>query len=60
MADAQTVIRELGQQVAQLTVDKAILAVENSELRERVADFEATYCTGEAVAIGADVEAVDA
>ena len=33
MADAQTIIRNLGQQVAQLTVDKAILEVENEELR---------------------------
>ncbi len=56
MADAQTVIRDLGQQVAQLTVDKAILQADLAEARERIADFEATYCTGEAVALGADVE----
>jgi hypothetical protein len=56
MADAQTVIRDLGQQVAQLTVDKAILQADLAEARERIADFEATYCTGEAVALDADVE----
>jgi hypothetical protein len=56
MADAQTVIRDLGQQVAQLTVDKAILAAELAEARERIADFEATYCTGEGVAVGAVAE----
>ena len=41
MADAQTVIRDLGQQVAQLTVDKAILNAELAEARERVAELEA-------------------
>ena len=33
MADANTIIRNLGQQVAQLTVDKAILEAEVAELR---------------------------
>ena len=33
MADANTIIRNLGQQVAQLTVDKAILEAEVGELR---------------------------
>ena len=33
MADANTVIANLGQQVAQLTVDKAILEAELAELR---------------------------
>jgi hypothetical protein len=56
MADAQTVIRHLGQQVAQLTVDKAILQADLAEARERIADFEATYCTGEAVGLDANVE----
>jgi len=42
MADAQTVIRDLGQQIAQLTVDKAILDAELAEARERVAELEAT------------------
>lgn len=41
MADANTVIRDLGQQVAQLTVDKAILAAELGEANERLADLEA-------------------
>ena len=59
MADAQTVIRDLGQQVAQLTVDKAILQADLAEARERIADFEATYCTGEAVALDADVEGAE-
>ena len=37
MADANTIIRNLGMQVAQLTVDKAILEVENGELRAELA-----------------------
>ena len=34
MADANTVIANLGQQVAQLTVDKAIIEAELAEPRE--------------------------
>lgn len=52
MADAQTVIRELGQQVAQLTVDKAILAAELAEVRERLEAYELR----EAVEAGEAVE----
>ena len=37
MADANTIIRNLGMQVAQLTVDKAILEAENGELKEALA-----------------------
>jgi len=36
MADAATVIRTLGQQVAQLTVDKTILEVELAETQQRL------------------------
>ena len=57
MADAQTIIRNLGQQVAQLTVDKAILEVELAEARERIADLEAAN-SGEAVVL-ATVEPLD-
>ena len=42
MADAQRIIAQLGQQVAQLTVDKAILEVELGETRERLAALEAS------------------
>jgi len=48
MADAQTVIRDLGQQVAQLTVDKAILAAELAEANERAADLAAVVNAKEA------------
>lgn len=41
MADAQAVIRSLGQQLAQLTVDKAILEAELADLRERLEAREA-------------------
>ncbi len=41
MADANTIIRDLGQQVAQLTVDKAILAAELAEVQVRIAELEA-------------------
>ena len=37
MADANTIIRNLGLQLAQLTVDKAILEAENGELRAELA-----------------------
>ena len=37
MADANTVITNLGQQVAQLSVDKAILQAEVAELRAALA-----------------------
>jgi hypothetical protein len=36
MADASAIITSLGQQLAQLTVDKAILEVEVAELRARL------------------------
>lgn len=36
MADASAIIASLGQQLAQLTVDKAILEVEVAELRARL------------------------
>ena len=36
MADASTIIASLGRQVAQLTVDKAILETEVAELRTRL------------------------
>ena len=41
MADATTIIQSLGAQVAQLTVDKAVLAVELAEARARIAELEA-------------------
>jgi hypothetical protein len=37
MADANTVIKALGQQVAQLSVDKAILEAEVAELQAALA-----------------------
>lgn len=37
MADANTIIQTLGQQIAQLTIEKAILAVELSELQAKYA-----------------------
>lgn len=40
MADATSIIANLGQQVAQLTVDKAILEAEVSELRAKLAALE--------------------
>jgi hypothetical protein len=43
MADANTVIAALSQQIAQLTVDKAILTAELAELRakyEQTVDLE--------------------
>jgi hypothetical protein len=40
VADANTVIRDLGQQIAQLTVDKTIALVELGEARERIAELE--------------------
>lgn len=36
MADANAIIRNLGAQVAQLTVDKAILEAEVAELRAQI------------------------
>lgn len=42
MADANTVIVQLGQQIAQLTVDKTIALVELTEARERIAALEET------------------
>ncbi len=51
MADANTVIRDLGQQVAQLTVDKAILAAELAEANERIADLEAVVNAKEAASV---------
>lgn len=41
MADATAIIRALGAQLAQLTVDKAVLEVELAEARERIAELEA-------------------
>jgi len=40
MADATAVIRELGQQIAQLTVDKTIALTELAEAQARVAELE--------------------
>lgn len=40
MADATIVIRELGQQIAQLTVDKTIAMVELAEAQGRIAELE--------------------
>jgi hypothetical protein len=51
MADANAVIRDLGQQVAQLTVDKAILTAELAEANERNVDLTA--------ALNAEVPAVE-
>lgn len=53
MADAQTVIANLGQQVAQLTVDKAILEAEVAELRAKVdaAEDREAVERGEAVEV---------
>ena len=42
MAEAQAVIARLAQQVAQLTVDKAVLEVELAETRERLTAAETT------------------
>ena len=50
MADANTVIAALGQQVAQLVVDKAILSAELAELRAKYAD------TVDLEVVGADDE----
>jgi hypothetical protein len=52
MADATTIIRNLGQQVALLIVDKAILEVEVADLRTRLGEGE-----GALVELG-DVEEV--
>ena len=52
MADASAIIASLGQQLAQLTVDKAILEVEVAELRTRLGEGE-----GALVELG-DVEEV--
>jgi len=41
MADANAVIVSLGQQVAQLTVDKAILAAELAETQAKLAELQA-------------------
>lgn len=40
MADASAVIAQLGQQIAQLVVDKTITQVELAETRERIATLE--------------------
>ncbi len=40
MADANEIIKNLGLQVGQLTVDKAILQAELSEARQRIAELE--------------------
>lgn len=58
MADAQTVIHELGQQVAQLMVDKAILAAELAEVRERLEACEMREAveSGEAVEVPVEVD----
>jgi hypothetical protein len=40
MADATAVIRSLGEQIAQLTVDKTIALAELAEARERIAALE--------------------
>jgi hypothetical protein len=50
MAEANSVIAHLGQQVAQLSVDKAILDTELAELRTRLEAHE-VIASGEAVAI---------
>jgi hypothetical protein len=50
MADANAVIRDLGQQVAQLTVDKAILTAELAEANERSADLTAAMSADAQVA----------
>lgn len=52
MADAQKVISNLGQQVAQLTVDKAILEAELADLRERL-EARAAIDAGKAVEVEA-------
>jgi hypothetical protein len=41
MADANTIIAGLAQQIAQLTVDKAILTAELTETQERLVKLEA-------------------
>lgn len=46
MADASTVIRTLGQQIAQLSVDKALLETELAEARERIAELGGVAGTG--------------
>ncbi len=43
MADASAIIASLGQQLAQLTVDKAILEVEVAELRTRLGEVKAPW-----------------
>jgi hypothetical protein len=40
MADASTIITQLGQQIAQLIVDKAILEVALAEAQARIAELE--------------------
>jgi hypothetical protein len=57
MADANTVIKSLGMQIAQAIVDKTIAEVEVAELREREAarvDIE-----GGGAAVLADLEPAD-
>lgn len=41
MADATIVIRDLGQQIAQLVVDRTILAAELAAANARIAELEA-------------------
>ena len=47
MAEAQAVIARLAQQVAQLTVDKAVLEVELAETRERLTAAETSVAAPE-------------
>lgn len=46
MADASTIIKTLGQQVAQLVVDKAIVEAELAEARGRIGELEAQVAIG--------------
>ena len=48
MADASEVIRALGLQVGQLTIDKAVLTAELADAQRRIAELEAGGAAGEA------------
>lgn len=54
MAEANAVIATLGQQVAQLTVDKAILQAEVTELRDQL-EARAAIDAGECVSLPVEV-----
>ena len=56
MADATSIIRHLGQQLGQMTVDKAVLEVELAEAQRRIGELEAQIATGAPVVEVGEVE----